>query len=109
LGVIFVGHDEKTAGGIAPEFDGQAFQYVFKMLRMPRFLRSLQGSPRNAQIVRHGVPLRLEVREKRGKRGKASAPFTFPRFSRLFTGGKPALDRPPTGIFLPELNQGPLT
>jgi hypothetical protein len=49
------------------------------------------------------------VREKRGKRGKASAPFTFPRFSRLFTGGKPALDRPPTGIFLPELNQGPLT
>jgi hypothetical protein len=35
----------------------------------------------------------LEVRHKRDKRGKSSLPFAFPRFSRLFTGCKPALDR----------------
>jgi hypothetical protein len=49
------------------------------------------------------------VRHKREKRGKPSLPLAFPRFSRfsrLFTGCKPALDRSAASVFLLELNQG---
>ena len=110
-GIIFVGHDKETAGGVAPQLDGQAFQHVFKRLGLPRFLRSIQGLPRDAQIVRHYVFPLLEVRhkrDKRGKRGKPSLPLTFPRFSRFsrtLTGRKPALDRSAAGVFLLELSQ----
>ena len=98
-GIILVGHDKETAGGVAPQLDGQAFQHVFKRLGLPRFLRPIQGPPRDAEIVRHGVFPLLEVRDKRDKRDKPSLPLTFPRssrFSRTIAGGKPALVRSPT-------------
>ena len=33
-GIIFVRHDKKAAGFVAPQFDGQALQHVFKGLRL---------------------------------------------------------------------------
>jgi hypothetical protein len=106
-GIIFVRHDKKATRLGAPQLDGPAFQHVFKRLRLPRFLPSIQRPPRNAQVVRHGVFAPLEVRQKRDKRGKSSLPLAFTlfsRFSRPFTGCKPALDRPAAGVFLLELN-----
>jgi hypothetical protein len=108
-GIIVVGHDKKATGGGAPQFDGSAFKHVFKRPRLLRHLLSLQGPPRDAQIVRHGVFAPLEVRYKRDRRGKWSLALTFPRFSRfsrILTDRKPALNRSAAGVFLLDLNQG---
>jgi hypothetical protein len=52
------------------------------------------------------------VRHKRDKRGKPSRPLAFPlfsRFPRTFTGCKPALGRPATGVFFLEPGQPAVT
>ncbi len=48
---------------------------------LPQTLRSIQGPPRDAQIVRHGVFAPLEVREKRDKRDKSSRPLHWSQTS----------------------------
>lgn len=107
-GIILVGYDEKTAGGIAPQFDRQALQHFLKRRRLRRFIWSLQSGPRNAQIVRQALSLRIEVRDKREKREKALLTVTFsrfPRFSRRFVGSKPSLDGSAAGVFFFTLHQ----
>jgi len=50
-GVIFVGYDEKTAGSVAPQFDGQTPQNRFERSVFPRCRKLSLGKNRLDEVI----------------------------------------------------------